>query len=113
MIVTFPRFVDERDGQVITDALNMAVSPKLIRRHVNAARRMGINLIRRAVNNVHVAAIGLPARPAGCRPKMLVGIGDPAEMFRFKLIFNRSRCWIAPLPELLGEFIPFFIGSQS
>ena len=98
---------------IIADAVHVLVHPDFDMDTASApATGVNFDLIRWAVDNVHVAAVGLPARPAGCCLKMLVGIRDTAIMFLFELVLNRARRRIAPLPELLDELFPFVIGRQ-
>src|SRR5262249_47381832 len=111
-IVARPPPVYERDGQVRADTLHVTVSPyfEWIRLGPTTTEKR-FDLVRRAVHNVHAAAIGLPARPAG-DPIAFVGIGDPAIMFLFGLVFDRAWRRIAPEPELLDEFPPLLVSSQ-
>src|SRR5579863_1251530 len=86
-IVTSSGPVDKTDVQVIADALHVLVLPifKWIR-PLRPSTGVTVNLIRWTVDNVYVAAIGLPARPAGCHSKVLVGIRDPPVMFFFEFV---------------------------
>src|SRR5258708_22197402 len=59
---------------------------------------MTLLLIRWAVDNVHMAAVGLPTRPAGCRSKMLVAIRDTAAMMLPPFPFFHARTLAAPYP---------------
>src|SRR5216684_3306439 len=115
-IVTRPRPVYKRDEQVIADALHVRVLPNFEWiRDLRPCAGVAFDLIRWAVDNVHVAAIGLPARPAGCCPKTLVGIRNAAIVFfQERVFFSRARARrrTAPLPKLLDELLPFVIGSQ-
>ena len=36
----------------------------------------------------------------------------PPIMFFFELVLGRPRRRIAPQPELLDEFVPFFVGGE-
>src|SRR6266446_3717434 len=111
-IVACPRRVYELEEQVITDALHMPVLPSFEWiRGLRPCFGVPFELIRWAVENVHVAAIGLPARPAGWPSKMLVGVRDPAVMFLFDFVCRGGSC-LTPQPELLDELVPLLIGGQ-
>src|SRR5260370_41549650 len=73
---------------------------------------MTLLLIRWAVDNVHMAAGGLPPRPAGCQSKMLVGICDTAVMFHLEVVLNGAWSGIAPQPELLDKLLALRIGRH-
>src|SRR4051794_332187 len=70
------------------------------------------DFVRRPVHDVHVAAIGLPAGPAGSSSKMIVAVCDPPVVFLFELIYGRVWRRIAPQPELLDKFLPLFAGRK-
>src|SRR5262249_29289967 len=97
--------------QVRADTLHVPVSPYFEWIRLRSTTGEAFDLIRWAAHNVHAAAIGLPARPAGA-PIAFVGIGDPAIMFFFGLVFDRAWRRIAPEPELFDEFPPLLVSSQ-
>lgn len=70
---------------------------------------MRVNLVRRAIDDKHVTAIGLPARGTGRCPKMLVGVSKPVVVPLLKLVFGRAGSRIATLPELFNEVGPLLI----
>jgi hypothetical protein len=90
-IVTCPRPIYELEEQIIADARDVIVLPSLEWiRGLPASLGVIFLLIRRAVENVHVAPIGTPARTAGCRPKMLGGKRDPAIVLFLEFVFRST-----------------------
>ena len=71
---------------------------------------MFFNFIWRTVDDIHVSAICLPARPAGCI--VLVRIREAPVVFRLVPVLPGPRLRIAPLPELFDELSAFMIGGQ-
>jgi hypothetical protein len=51
-------------------------------------------------------------QPGSVGRKMLVGISNTAVILLFKFVLPAAGFRIAPLPELLYEFFPFFVGSE-
>src|SRR5712692_5068905 len=68
---------------------------------------MRFNFIRRAIHDVDLAAISLPAGNAG--GEMLVGVRDATVVLVFKFVFCSIRGWIAALPESFDELLALFL----
>jgi hypothetical protein len=79
LVLTGPLRICELEDRIGTQALNIHV-PALID-GVRRARGVGVDLIREAVDNVCVSAIGLPARPVCC--PMRAGVRKPAVIVFF------------------------------
>src|SRR5579859_4231078 len=72
-----------------------------------------INLVRRAVDDVNVAAIGFPAGCPGSSSEALVGKSDAAIVLLFEFVSCSARRGITAFPELFDEIIAFFGGGES
>lgn len=105
MKVAAPGPVDEGNEFVVAKTLDMAVHPNFNCEWRLRPFGVGLNLVRRTIDDEHVAAIGLPARGAGRCPKMLVGVGRPVVVLFFKLVGRGARSGIAVLPELLNKAV--------
>src|SRR3974390_995948 len=68
---------------------------------------MRIDLVRRAVNDVHATAVRHPARFPG--RKVLIRVRDSAVVLFLVLILRSIGSGIAPQPELLNELVAFLI----
>jgi len=71
---------------------------------------MGVNLIRRPVDDVDAAAVSFPAGDALVGREVLVGVSDAPVVLFLEGIFRRIRIGIAALPELLDELLALFVG---
>src|SRR6516225_5926263 len=72
---------------------------------------MRIDTVWLAKRNVHVTAVGLPARFAGC--EMFVRVSDAAIVLFAKLVLRRIGIRIATQPELLDEVVALLIIAQA
>jgi len=111
MEVAAAGFVYKGNGAVVANAFDVAIGPDLSGEGFVCGFGVGINLVRRAVNDVNVAAIGLPTGCGG-GSKALVGKGYTSIVFFLE--FVRCRAWhrIAAFPKLLDEMIAFFSGGE-
>ena len=119
MVVTAHAGVYKLNDDFLTDVLEIPVAPLLEREcrrlspafiHralVGAARRVRLNLIRRAELDIHLPAIGLPARDAGW--EVLVGIRHTTVVFFFELILYGIWGRVAALPKRLNELVALFV----
>jgi hypothetical protein len=99
---------DELEDEIVADAVNVVVTPELIQALCcegwvaaigNRYRAIGpveLDLIWRAVDDIHVAAIGLPTRFV-TGGEMLVCVGDAALMLVLTFIVAGARLGIAAL----------------
>src|SRR5580700_2723741 len=72
---------------------------------------MGLDFVGWAPEDVHVAAIGFPARNTG--GETFVGVGDAAIVFFTVAVFGRIWIGIAPAPEFLDVLFAFFVGGEA
>lgn len=107
--VAAPGPVNEGNELVVAETLDMPICPDLHGHGPLGVFGVRVNLIRRAIEDKHVTAIGLPARGAGRCPKMLVGVRKPVVVLLLKLVFGRAGSRIATLPELFNEMVPLLI----
>ena len=115
--------VHELDVDVVADALDIPVVPGLKRKGrclppalfhgplIATAGGVRVDAVRLAIGDVHVAAIGLPARLACC--EMLVGVGDAAVVLFLELVLGRVGIRIAAQPEVLDEGLTLLIVRQA
>ena len=114
--------VHKLDIDVVANTFEIPVVPDLKRKRrcfaaafvhgplIGAARRMGVDGVRRAKGNVDVAAIGLPARFAG--RIVVVGILDAPIVLFAEFVVGRVGIGIAAQPELLDERLALFVVAQ-
>jgi hypothetical protein len=114
--------VDKLNFNVFTDAFEMTIAPQLPgirsggaaafpgRAIVGAAGRMRLDLIRRAPDNVDVAAVGFAPRNAG--GKVFVGVGEAAVVLFLEWINGRLRIVIAIAPENFLKLIAFLFSAK-
>ena len=72
---------------------------------------MGFDFIRRAVDDVYVSAIGLPAGYSGRVP--LVGVGDATVMLLFEFILDGIGSGVAAQPKLFDKLLALFVVIQT
>jgi len=102
-------FVNEGERDVLANTRYAAVSPD--RELIGRAIGVELDLIRRAVEDVHVAAVAHPSRMGV--GKVRVGILDAPVEFFFKVIHPAAGIGIPPLPELPDEHAARFIGGEA
>ena len=107
--VATPGLVNEGNEFVVAETFDMPICPNLRGDGPLGPFGARVNLVRRAIDDKHVTAIGLPARGTGRCPKILVGVSKPVVVLLLKLVFGRAWSKVATLPKLLNEVVPLLI----
>jgi hypothetical protein len=118
VVFACPCGVDELDHDVVADVVDVPVLPLLKgnggyraaalfgRPLVRAAGWMGVDFIRRPVDDVDAATVGLPAGDA--RSEVLAGVSNAAVVLFPELVFECARRGVAaqpaPVPHRSGGF---------
>ena len=71
---------------------------------------MGFNLVRRPKLDIHLAAVGFPARDSG--GEVLVGVLDAPIVLFLELVLFGVRSGIAALPEGFDELVALFVVGE-
>src|SRR5208283_5634657 len=111
--------IDEFKINFLADSFDVPIAPILEgkgrsfaaaffhRALVTAARRMVIDLVRRAVHDVNAATVRSPPRNAG--GEVFVGVSNAPVMLFFVFILRSVGRGIAAQPELLDERVALFV----
>jgi hypothetical protein len=86
MIVAAAGAVDESDGIVVADAVDVAIGPNFDADGLLRSTGMRINFVRWTINDIDVAAIGLPAGGARDHAEVLVSEGDASVVLNFESV---------------------------
>jgi hypothetical protein len=115
--------VDEFDFDVFANVFEVAVAPEfpgigggraaalLGWAIVGAAGGVRLDFVRRAPEDVDVAAIGFPAGDAG--GEAFVGVGDAAVVLFAVGVFGGVRVGIAAAPEVFDVLLALFVGGET
>src|SRR5205814_544672 len=79
---------------------------------VAAPGRVRLLFVRRPVDDIDLAAIGLPSRNYSVG-EVFVGIRNAPIVLFFVFIFDGARSGVAALPELLDEMLALLACSQE
>src|SRR6185295_9517978 len=116
------RLIDKFVDDVVALSIEMPVAPcfegecggkttaLLLRPIVGAARGMSLNLIRKSVKDVHLAAVGVHARDS--RSEMVVRVVNSLVVLVPKLVFRWVGRGISNEPEVLNEILPLLVLCQ-
>jgi hypothetical protein len=104
-------FIDEGYGAIVADAFDVSIDPDFGGERFVCGLGVRINLVRRAVDNINVAAISFPA---GCRSgsEALVGIGDAPIVLVLELFWRCDGGGTPAFPKLFDEMISFLGGGE-